>query len=444
MLLPIGWLCAASAAHGSPAPASLEFIPYPLNAEIELIDQTSAAAHSSTRESGDGSDPGDPLARTANELHDALARRIEALAAELSAEGYRSGGLIDELAALAAIYQEQDEHHAAIGALDWALENSRLHHGLYSLEHAPLLEQMIASQRALHDYDGSASVEARLMELVYRNGGDPRVTTILAASADRRMADAHRLLEEGDAEQIFFGVSSAPVRVPRLIPASRYRAVASLQAARRQYSDAVLAAVRSGRYAVLDLLELEERIASTFFIQMTHPDLASSGSTQWLCRSGEAFLKNSAENIAKFRHSPTAEAAALIKLADWQLLCSQNGKALGTYDAAYASLLARGAAPDDIDTLLPAEAPVALPGFAGPPARDGGAEPYQGYVDVSFVIGKYGSTRGIQVRGESPGTTKAIVRALISYISRHRFRPLFAQGELAGRDRVELRYYYRY
>ncbi len=445
MLLSVGWLSMIAMAQGAPAPSSLEFIAYPPAAHAELTKPRSADADTdpSLEIGGEPSDE-DPLARTAEELREALSRRIEALSDELSTNGHRSSLLTDELASLAAVYQEQDDHLAAIGALDWALENSRFHNGLFSLEHAPLLEQMIASRRALNDYEGSVTLEARLLELVYRNADDPRITPILAASADRRMEDVHRILAERDAGQIFFGVSSAPVRVPKLMPGNRYRALASLQTARRQYSEAILAAVNNGRYAVLDLLELEERMVSTFFIQMTHPDLASSGSKQWLCRSGEAILKNSAENIAKFREAPTSEAAALIKLADWQLLCSANGKALETYDSAYASLLERGAAPSEVAALLSAEAPVALPGFADPPDRHEEAEPYHGYIDVSFVVGKFGSTRGIEVLGESPGTTKAIVKALTAYISRHRYRPLFEDGELTGRNRVELRYYYRY
>jgi hypothetical protein len=355
--------------------------------------------------------------------------------------------LIDQLASLAALYQELGDHFPAIGALDWALENSRIHHGLYSLEHVPLLEQMIASRIALGDYGGAAPLEERLLELTYRNTDDPRVTLILAASANRRLLETYRLLDEDSAAQVAFavGMFQVPASVGELLPDRRREALASLRRARRQYADAVALAVKNGGYSVLDLLELEERMLSTFFLEISHPDLSPPSETNgWLCISGEEVLKTSLGNVSRFRESPVAAASTLIRLADWRLLCSKNGKALDTYESAYQTLLDGEVATGTVVEMLSPEVPAALPAFWD--AMEGDEEPqdYDGHIDVSFVVGKYGTTRNIDILDRSAGTTRAIERKLRINIARSRFRPRFVDGELTRAERFAVRYYYRW
>ena len=385
---------------------------------------------------GTGSDGAveDPLTLSSREVLDAMSRRLQSVADELEANGYRSIALIDDLASLAALYQELGDHFPAIGALDWALEISRIRKGLHSLDHAALLEQMIASRTALKDYGGAASLEERLLELVERNRDDPRVTLILSASADRRMRETYRVLEEGTGEQ----------PSGRLTPARRAEARAALRVARRQYAEAIALAVENGGYAMLDLLELEQQLLSTLFLEMSHPELApSSGQNQWLCAAGEEVLKISLGTVSQFSPVPGAAAEAMVRLADWRLLCSSNGSALDTYESAYESLLEEGAAAGSVVDLLSPDVPAVLPAFPDPLEADAEPHGYRGYVDVSFVVGRYGTTRQIEILNRSTGTTKAVEKELKAHIAGNRFRPRFVDGELARADRVAVRYYYR-
>jgi hypothetical protein len=366
------------------------------------------------------------------------------LADELAAEGYRSPGLIEHLGALAALYQELGDHLLAVGALDWALQLSRIHNGLYSIDDAALVEPMIESVTALDDHETATSLEQRLVELTLRNPDDPRVTLILAGSADRRVREAQRLLEEGAAQELFtVGTTSAAALVEQPWQDRRRQALASLWAARGLYSRALVAGVKNGGYAVLDLLEIEERMLSTYFLEMSNPELAPQDRGR-LCAAGEAVIENSVGNVSKFRESPTAAASTLIKLADWRLVCSRNGRALETYNSAYATLLDRGAPADVVTELLSPQVPAGIPATFRTPSGDGVEAPeYRGYVDASFVVGKYGSARNIEVVGASPGTTRDVERDLRAYIAGSRFRPRFVGGEPARADRVEVRYYYR-
>jgi hypothetical protein len=439
-------VCCCSCAYTAGArAASPEFFPQPLPTGGQLRDPT-LSADTVAQEAREHADR-DALARNADELRDALTRRLQMLADELAAEGFRSERLIDQLAPLAALYQERGDHLLAVGALDWALQLNRIHNGLYSLEDAALLDPMIASVTALEDYETARSLEQRLIELTFRNPDDPRVTVILAASADRRLREAQRILEGESAAQGFLAVGMASASTPVEQPAQvrRREALMSLWAARRQYAQAIAAGVRNGGYAVIDLLQLEEQLLSTFFLEMSHPALApEQGVDGRLCAQGEAVIENSVGNVSRFRESPTAAAGTLIKLADWRLLCSRNGQALDTYDSAYATLLDRGAAGEVVAQLLspqiPADIPAAFRGFS----TDGEEPPaYRGYVDVSFVVGKYGTARNIDILGMSPGTSRAVARDLRGHIAGNRFRPRFVDGESVRADRIEVRYYYR-
>lgn len=442
-------LCFCLGVPETARPSTVEFFPEPLPSSEESPESLRAGAGASSpagsralsEDAGDADE--DALSRSSQELRDAMLRRLQSLTDALSEGGYRSEALIDHLASLAALYQELGDHFPAIGALDWALEISRIHNGLYSLEDADLLEQSIESRTALGDYGGAAPLEERLLELTRRHPDDPRVTLILAASADRRLRESQRLLEEGSEEQGTFAIAaSSDTSSWTPPPAQRSEALAALWDARWQYAQAIAAGVSNGGFAVLDLLELEEKLIQTFFLEVSHPDLASS-SEEIPCRGGEEVLKTSLINVSNFLQSPAAEARTLIRLADWRLLCSRNGSALHTYESAYETLLDKGADEDTIADLLSPEIPAALPAFDEP--LDGDDEPpaYRGYVDVSFVVGKYGSPRKIVILDRSAGTTKAVEKKLRKYITERRFRPRFVDGELPRADPVSARFYYR-
>jgi tetratricopeptide (TPR) repeat protein len=448
LLLSLGCLCPAAYGQDRSAGAS-----------VELFPESAASDGSSTVSSPSAQMPPVPTSpsparhgtdtrtgRSSDEVLAEVGRRLESIGGEVAANGPRSTSLIKGFDALAALYEEIGEHVLAIDALDHALDVTRINKGLYSLDQAPLLERMIAGSDAVKDYAQAASFEAQLLELVARNPDDPRVASILGSLADRRMDSFHRLLEEGTPPQLTISIGSGigpPLGEPPP-PTGRYAALASLWKARRLYIQALTAAVENGGSRIADLFELEEKVLATYTLEVSKPELEPAlraSRKQAVCETGEEAFETHAVNASKFE-SPAAEAAALLRLGDWRLLCSNNGRARQTYREAHELLLDEDVPESTVARLLSPDVPKALPASSAPREPADTAERHSGYVDVSFVIGRYGNSRKVEILDKSASTSKEIEKRVKSYIAQHRFRPRFVDGQLARADRVRMRYYY--
>jgi hypothetical protein len=134
---------------------------------------------------------------------------------------------------------------------------------------------------------------------------------------------------------------------------------------------------------------------------------------------------------------PASRAAAIVALADWDLLFSNNALAADGYALAH-RLLAEAA--DDAllaQTFAPA-LPVVLPSFDPNPLAPDGLRAATGHIDVTFAITKYGRARGIEVRGAA--NADAAARGdLVSLLKGSRFRPRSTDGR--GESPVAVRYY---
>lgn len=441
LLLSLCCLCSAANAQDPSSRASVEFFPDSTagsstasapSAEAASVPKApSSARHRSDTRTG----------RSSDEVLAEVGRALQSIGAEVAANGSRSLSLIEDFDALGALYEEIGEHVLAIDALDRALDVTRINKGLYSLDQAALLERMIASSDALGDYTQAASFEAQLLELVDRNPNDARVASILGALADRKIDSFHRLLEEGTPPQLTISIGSAigpPLGEPAA-PTGRDAALASLWRARQLYTRALRAAVENDGSRVADLFELEEKVLGTYTLEVSNPELRANRK-QAVCETGDEAFETHALNAANFR-TPAAEATALIRLGDWRLLCSNNGRARETYREAHELLLDEDVSESTVAKLLSPDVPKALPASSAPLQSDT-TERHSGYVEVSFVIGRYGNPRKVEILDKSASTPKDVEKRLKSYIARHRFRPRFVDGQLARADRVRMRYYY--
>src|SRR5690606_28772598 len=95
------------------------------------------------------------------ELEDAVAA-LQSRIRAAEENGPNSPELIEPLSALGALYQESGQHLLAASAIKRAREVLRIHHGLYTLDQAPLLQRLIASAEAIGDSEAAWDLEQQL------------------------------------------------------------------------------------------------------------------------------------------------------------------------------------------------------------------------------------------------------------------------------------------
>jgi hypothetical protein len=134
---------------------------------------------------------------------------------------------------------------------------------------------------------------------------------------------------------------------------------------------------------------------------------------------------------------PSSRAAAIVAIADWDLLFSNNALAVEGY------ALARGLLAEAADEALLAQTfapalPIVLPSFDPNPLAPDDTRPAIGHIDVAFAITQYGRARDIEIRGAA-NAAAAAQRDLVSLLRGSRFRPRSAGGR--GESPVAMRYY---
>ncbi len=138
--------------------------------------------------------------------------------------------------------------------------------------------------------------------------------------------------------------------------------------------------------------------------------------------------------------APLAQAGALVQMADWDLLFSNNGLATEGYALALRLLEEAGVDDASIARFFAPEPPVVLPSFEpGPLARDETLAA-TGHVDVAFAITRYGRAREIEVR-DAANVTAADQADFVKFLKSSRFRPRLTDGEFADASPVVVRYY---
>jgi hypothetical protein len=431
--------------------SALEFFPQPLGARATDADPRAAERAPAPPGRPSPSRPAGSLqSEPSAELRESIVRRRDSALAIEARNGPRARALADELVSLADLYREAGDHPLAIGTLERALDVVHINEGLYSLDQVPIIERIIQSRIAIGDYDEAAVLDESVLELVFRNPRDSRVVSILTTIADREMQAVNRFLEHGSEPPLNISVRTliGPEwdRPPALTP--RQIALGSLRRARRHYHQAIIAAQQTSGRDVAELFAIEDKMIQTLYVEVTEPDLQPAGTRSgsvppFVFASGEAVFEAHVANSVNLRRTAVAVARALLKLGDWQLLFSKNGTALETYQIAHDLLVGEGVAADVIAEMLTPSVPVALP-MTDPTPSAAEASAHRGYVDVSFVLSRYGSVRHVEAVGASANTPGKIRKLAKQHVSMRRFRPRFAHGVPARADRVAVRYYYDY
>jgi hypothetical protein len=135
-----------------------------------------------------------------------------------------------------------------------------------------------------------------------------------------------------------------------------------------------------------------------------------------------------------------AQAAALVEMADWDLLFSSNGLALEGYALARDLLERAGDGEASLDGLFAPELPVVLPSFEPNPLARDETRAATGHIDAAFEITKYGRARKIELRASENVTDRARAE-LVGLLKSTRFRPRLTDGRFADSAPVFVRYH---
>lgn len=95
--------------------------------------------------------------------------------------GTWDGSLVEELAAIGSLQQQQGDHLAAIETFDRAIHVNRINSGLHTLEQIPVVEQLIQSYMVLGDWEQADTYNRYLFYVQQKAFGndDPRLIPVL-------------------------------------------------------------------------------------------------------------------------------------------------------------------------------------------------------------------------------------------------------------------------
>jgi tetratricopeptide (TPR) repeat protein len=380
-------------------------------------------------------------------------RIIEGLQQEISAAelagGPNSPDLIEPLTALGRVYQEDGQHVLAIAATRQALDIVRQSFGLYTLEQAPLIRQLMRSEEAIGDAAGAWDLDGELLALAKRHPDDMRAAPILRETADRRMDILRRYIAGEFPPEIVLGCYyespehsldaglSAARGEPRQCHSGSKRDVERrlLSEARAYYAEAIGVILRNEQYSNGELEELEAELIRSSYEFGGGVDGKAS-----LRRLLSYQVANSAPMLERID--------TLVQMADWDLLYAHRLRAtqyaesaLQVYEQAYRQLEESGIEQAAIDRIFAPPTPIAIPVFEPNPLVTEQTSGSAGHIDVAFDITEHGRGEHVEMLDTTSGVKRATERDLIRLIERTSFRPRSTDGGFDNPSRVVVRYY---
>jgi hypothetical protein len=410
---------------------------------------------------------------------DRLREIVERIEQEESQNGPFSEALIGPLTALVLFYQEEGDHLSTIATVERVRQVVRANYGLHSLEQAPLIRQSIASAKAIGSIETAWALEQELLALARRHPDDLRTVPIFREAADSRTAVLRRYLSGEFPPEILLGCYYDFGEKEDCNSGTRSGVIESLSLdAQRNYADAISAILRNEHYSSDELRELEMSVVRNADLarrygqgqrgrrelsvlhrrnpaqfHMHEREELSSLAPNTVAVGGRSYLmgRMSLERLVAYEYKVAHEseakpdswfnlAAALVRVADWDLLYSLNQSALEEYELAYQMLQSADTTQSVIDELFSPDSPVALPTFGPPLSPSQEAEPSTGYVDVAFEITKFGKSRRVEILDSTMSASPDAEKELIRTIKETTFRPRVVNGQFGDTSRVTARY----
>lgn len=361
--------------------------------------------------------------------------------------GAWDGSLVEELAALGRLQQQQGDHLAAIATLDRAIHVNRINSGLYTLEQVSVVEQLIQSYMALGDWEQADIYNNYLFHVQQKAFGadDPRLIPVLDRLATWNLQA--------------FNIGYGSMRGVRL-----RQAQIMFNAAAR------MVGVHFGKTDER-FVDYQRNIASSAYMIARNPDLMMEidrpeyrSAQQMLAqklneqravqppgfRTGERALSEIAELFRQQAYDTYATAEAITHLADWYLMFERRRGALDNYKLAWDILQAEENAEELTEKLFGHVAP--LPAFGSsietPEAfykNEDGSEALQfDYADLIFDVTASGIVRNVRSVSEETEANAAQLSKLRIWVRSTRFRPLIVNGvpERSNENHFRYRYWY--
>ena len=374
---------------------------------------------------------------------------------EVTQNGPYSEQLIEPLLSLSLLYDEADEGAPFEATIERLLQVVRANYGLYSLEQAPIIRQLVRRMQASGNAETAWALEQELLELARRHPDDSRSAQIFRETGDRRL----ELLRRYDAGERLAEIAlgcyyddskeylKAKVRGSRPIfsaPMSELRnkcAAGSKNQARR----AILLEAQSYYFASADILLANEEYTNE--LRQALWEIVRSSARYYTPIPGRQALQllRAFEDRESEVLLPRIEAQ--VRIADHDLLYSpvlgtkNRDSALAEYLDAYALLAEHGIGEDTVREMFAPEMPIVLPAFMPNPLVSPESPDSIGHIDIRFQVGADGKGSDIEVLDSSANASRAAARDLVETIKRSRFRPLIEDNELLDPATFTLRYY---
>ena len=375
-------------------------------------------------------------------------RRYNSAVTDIELDGGAwDGGLVEELASLGRLQQQQGNHIGAIQTLDRAIHVNRINSGLYTLEQIPVVEQLIQSHMALGDWEEADIYNNYLYHVQQKAYGfdDPRLIPVLERLATWniqafKIGHGSLLGIKLRQSQIMFNAAARMVDVHFGKADERF-----INYQRNIASSAYLVAQNPDLMAQIDKSEYRTR-QQVFAEQMNEQrQVQPSG-----FRTGERALLEVVMLYQEKGYGTYALAEAITHLADWYLIFGRRQSALKSYKLAWDMLQGLEDSEELTQQLFGSVTP--LPAFGSsievPDAfyrtEDGSQALRFDYADLTFDVTENGLARNVESISEETEDNQAQLGKLRNSTRSMRFRPLVIDGEPQRSFENHFRYRYWY
>jgi tetratricopeptide (TPR) repeat protein len=361
--------------------------------------------------------------------------------------GAWDGGLVEELASLGRLQQQQGNHIGAIQTLDRAIHVNRINSGLYTLEQIPVVEQLIQSHMALGDWEEADIYNNYLYHVQQKAYGfdDPRLIPVLERLATWniqafKIGHGSLLGIKLRQSQIMFNAAARMVDVHFGKADERF-----INYQRNIASSAYLAAKNPDLMSQIDKSEYRTR-QQVFAKQMNEQrQVQPSG-----FRTGERALLEVVMFYQEQGYGTYVLAEAITHLADWYLIFGRRQSALKIYKLAWDMLQGLEDSEELTQQLFGSVTP--LPAFGSsievPDAfyrtEDGSQALRFDYADLTFDVTENGLARNVVSISEETEDNQAQLGKLRNSTRSTHFRPLVIDGEPQRSFENHFRYRYWY
>jgi tetratricopeptide (TPR) repeat protein len=388
------------------------------------------------------------------------------MAAEL---GPFDPGMFQKYLSLGLAQQELGQHEEAIKAFEAAEHISRVNDGLNTPMAIAPIEAAILSHVALGDMP-TANRRLQYLLLISRNyygSSSIQLVPLLSSMGDWYMDTFLNSITSPPEPTISINIGNG-MQGQRMDP--RRQAFGNLFRAQGNYYQAINNLLNNGAIRSPALLELEKNLVETYFLNAHRESLMRS--TNFFVRSsgrvstGSHVRRNEfsgySRNYLNGRHAyermryyqqfqqnpdPLEQAQIIVGQGDWNLLFGHHALALRTYHEALELLQVNKAPQEHIDALFSPQTPQNLPLFSAVPhsrtwlgLADTHPVEYEGHIDVSFELSRYGKARKIKVLDRQGLSSPDIERRLRRLLTSTRFRPDILPREDSSNPVHQVRY----